>query len=119
MLNCQLYMLKRQFGGPIVLFHLLDSDTAPQTGEATQTTEATPIARAIILPVELTREANKQSSYDTGTRTFIIDYRDAPDVAKDDWIVYGNGKYAIESVETYELAAWVVVGKQLIGEAGS
>jgi hypothetical protein len=129
-----LYSLKRQYGGAIVLYHLLSSTVDPKTGQATVKTLATRIPRAVILPVKITRDvernisvisANKQmvmgGSFDTSKRAFIIERRDAPTLAlvKDDWIAYDGQKYAIEAIEDDLKIAWVVIAKHLSGDTAS
>jgi len=130
-----LYSLKRLYGGAIVIYHLVSSEADPQTGVAEVKTIATRISRAIILPVKVTREvernisiisANKQmvmgGSHEGGKRVFIIERRDAPNLVlvKDDWLAYEGAKYAIESIEEYEFkSAWVIVAKHLAGETAS
>lgn len=130
-----LYGLKRQYGGAIVIFHLLSSEADPKTGEASVATRATRIRRAVILPAKITRDversisaisANKQmvmgGYHDNSKRLVIIERRDAPhlQLAKDDWLVYNGAKFAIESFEEYEFsAAWMVTVKHLLGEEAS
>lgn len=126
-----LYSLKRQYGGSIVVFHILTSTTDPKTGVPSATYRAFRIGRAIILPARISREvarnislisANKQmvmgGGIDTSKRTFIIDRRDARqlELVKDDFLVYDGHKYALETIDEYEFAtAYVVVAKRLVG----
>jgi hypothetical protein len=127
-----LYALKRQFGGPIVIYRLLTSVVDPKTGEALVNTLAIRIKRAIILPVTMTREvvrnislisADKQmvqgGGYETGKRVFIIDKRDARTLvlSQDDWIVWNGRKYQFEKIEEMEFdSGWIITGKVLLGE---
>lgn len=127
-----LYSLKRQYGGPIVVYHLLSSTADTRTGRASHRYLATRIGRAAILPVKITREvlhnvsiigANRQmvvgGGFDTGKQLFIIDRRDAPALVleKDDWIAYQGCKYAIAEIDGLEFgSAYVVTGKKLLGE---
>lgn len=129
-----LYALKRQFGGPIVIYRLLTSKVDAKTGEVTVETLATRIRRAIILPAVLTRDivrsislisADKQlvqgGSYDSSKRVFIVDRRDARGVvlSQDDWLVYNGHKYQLEKIEEMEFdSGWLITGKVLLGETG-
>jgi hypothetical protein len=127
-----LYGLKRLYGGPITVYHLLSSTADPQTGRATHRYQATRIGRAVILPVKISREvlhnvsvisSNRQlvvgGGFDTGKRLFIIDRRDAPALTleKDDWIAYQGCKYAIAEIDESEFgSAYAVTAKKLLGE---
>jgi hypothetical protein len=127
-----LYALKRQYGGPIVIYRLLSSVVDPKTGEASVNTLTTRIKRAIVLPVTMTRDvirnisvisADKQlvqgGSYETGRRVFIIDRRDARTLvlSQDDWLVWNGRKYQFEKVEEMEFdSGWLITGKVLLGE---
>src|SRR3989304_3647174 len=119
-----LYALKRQYGGPIVIYRLLTSVVDPKTGEASVNTLTTRIKRAIVLPVTMTRDivrnisvisADKQmvqgGGYETGKRVFIIDRRDARTLvlSQDDWLVWNGRKYQFEKVEEMEFdSGWVI-----------
>jgi len=127
-----LYALKRQYGGPIVIYRLLSSEVNLKTGVAATKTLATRIKRAIVLPVTMTREvmrnislisADKQmvqgGSYETGRRVFIIDRRDARTLvlSQDDWLVWDGRKYQFEKIEELEFSSgWIITGKVLLGE---
>jgi hypothetical protein len=127
-----LYGLKRQYGGPIVVYHLLDSVADSRTGKATHRYQATRIGRAAILPMKITREMlhnramlnvnrlmAEGGGFDTGKRLFVIDRRDAPALVleKDDWIAYQGCKYAIVEIDESEFgSAYAVIAKKLLGE---
>lgn len=127
-----LYALKRQYGGAVTVFHILSATTDPRTGEPSAQYRAWRFGRVVVLPARISRDiernisiisANKQmvmgGGYDSGKRTFIFDRRDAPNLAlaKDDFLVYGGNKYAIETLDEYEFSsAYVVVAKRLVGE---
>jgi len=127
-----LYALKRQYGGPIVIYRLLTSEVDPKTGEATVETIATRVKRAIVLPATMTREVVRNISvisadklmvqgggFDSSKRVFIIDRRDARDlvVSQDDWLVYNGRKYQFEKIEEMEFdSGWIITGKVLLGE---
>jgi hypothetical protein len=127
-----LYALKRQYGGPIVIFRLLSSQVDPKTGEATVETSTTRVRRAAVLPAVFTRDvvrnisvisADKQmvqgGSYDVNRRVFVIDRRDARSLvlSQDDWLVWDGRKYQFEKVEELEFrTGWIITGKVLLGE---
>jgi hypothetical protein len=126
-----LYTLKRQYGGPITVFHVLSRETDTKTGEPAARYRATRISRAIVLPARISRDversislisANKQMVmggwFDSGKRLFILDRRDtALTVEKDDFLVYDGCKYAVDTIDEYEFAsAYSVVAKKLLGE---
>lgn len=127
-----IYALKRQYGGPIVVYQLLSSTVDPKTGDATRTTRATRIKRAIILPAMIAREATRNISiisadkqmvqggvFETGRRVFIIDRRDARGLVltHDDWLVWNGNKYQFEKIEEMEFdSGWMIYAKLLVGE---
>jgi hypothetical protein len=59
-------------------------------------------------------------TYDVGTRDFIIDRRDCPnlpELSADDWLVYDNDKYQIKTVQKFEVGTgWIITAKKLVGE---
>ena len=128
-----LYALKRQYGGTIVVYQNGTVTTDTKTGETTRTKTATRIQRAVVLPETISREvkqsislisANKQmvtgGGYEAGKRLFIVERRDCPHLVlkESDWLVYHGRKYAIENFEEYEFeAAYIIHGKELVGEA--
>jgi len=127
-----LYALKRQYGGPIVIYKLLSSEVDPRTGEATVHTSAMRIKRAIVLPAMILREATRNISiisadkqmvqggaFEIGRRVFIIDRRDARGLvlSHDDWLVWNGNKYQFEKIEEMEFdSGWVINAKLLVGE---
>lgn len=132
MIRRVLYSLKRQYGGNIVVYQGTSVADA-KTGLLTQTSTSTGINRAIVLPVQMTREARQALSgassnaslsrgwggVESGKRLFIIDRSDAPTliVTMSDWIGYDGRKYSIEILEEYEYeAAWLITGKEMVGD---
>lgn len=128
-----LYGLKRQYGGRIDVYKLVSSETDARTGVRTIDKQVFTIRKAIVMPVKIIRlqeqsisliSANKSlvmgGTIDTGTRDFIIDRRDCPDLPEltaDDWVVYDGSKYQISTVYEYEpQAGWVINAKKLVGE---
>jgi hypothetical protein len=128
-----LYSLKLDYGARIDIYKLNGSSTNARTGAKTISKTLYPIRRAIVMPVKIDRTAQQSISlissnkefvmggtYDVGTRDFIIDRRDCPNLPSlnaDDWLVYDNGKYQIKTVEEFEVGAgWIVVAKKLVGE---
>ncbi|MHA1950746.1 MAG: hypothetical protein ACW99G_12265 [Candidatus Thorarchaeota archaeon] len=127
-----LYMLKRSFGGTINIYQMGDATVDHLTGVRTVPKTVTQIRRAIILPAKVSRDvvqtisiisANKAfvvgGNYDTGTRMFIVERSDAPNIelAESDWIVYRNQRYEIKNFDEYEFdSAWVIIGKAVKGD---
>lgn len=132
-----LYALKRQYGGTISIYQVGAQTTNYETGVRTIPKEVTVIRRAIILPTKVMREAvqtisvisaNKKfvfgGSYDSFTRFFIVDRRDAPSLqlTESDYVVYTNAygtarRYEVKDFQEFEFdSAWVVTGKAVLGE---
>jgi hypothetical protein len=128
-----LYSLKRQYGGPVVVYNLLESEVDMLTGDCEVETRATRINRAVILPGTMSRETMKDiasgqsikqliqgGGYDTTKRTFVIDKRDARNltVKMEDYLVYEGCKYQFDKVEPLDFdAGWIISGKVLNGES--
>src|SRR4030042_729535 len=127
-----IYQMKREYGGDIQINVLGTVNTNYQTGGKSAYWTAYNISRAVVLPVRIKREvvqtismisANKKfvqgGTFETGTRTFIIDRRDCPAlpaINKEDWIVYDNKRYEIKWVDEFEQGtAWLIIGKELEG----
>jgi len=132
MIRQTLYSLKRQYGGTVSVYRLSDAQTDVRTGRKTIDKDVFVVRRAVILPVKVSREviqsisqisANKAfvygGSFDSGLRKFIIDARDLPEgfeLTSDDWLVYNGRRYEIKAIWEFEFgAAWIVVGKELMG----
>ena len=127
-----LYTLKRQYGGPVVIYRLLSSEVDPKTGIAVTETQATRVQRVIILPARITRDvirnisiisADKQmvqgGSFEVSKRVFVIDRRDTPNLnlSQDDWLVWNGRKVQFEKIEELEFnSGWIITGKVLLGE---
>jgi len=122
--------MKREYGGPVTIYHLNDATTNLQTGVKSVDRDSVYISRAVVLPKKLSRDAvqsislisaNKKvvqgGTYDPGTRTFIIDRRDVPsdwDLRQDDWIVYDSKRYDMKWISEFEQkTAWLVVGREV------
>ncbi len=127
-----LYMLKREYGGPIDIYKLMDSQTDVRTGQKTVTTSVYHIRRAVILPAGFLRvrmpsisSANKDyvagGAYDSNTREFIVDRRDAPGLTTltaDDWIIYKGQKYQVSKMESFEFdSGWIITTSESVGES--
>jgi hypothetical protein len=127
-----LYSLKRQYGGRVDVYKLIETETDYETGEKTYDRTMITVAKCIVLPVKIQREAvqsisiisaNKEfvygGTYDAGTRTFLIDARDLPDgyeIANDDWLVYNSRRYEIKTISEFEQhTGWVVIGREVKG----
>ena len=131
MVEQNLYTLKRQYGGHIVLCSLLDADTDYRTGQKTIEYSTTHVRRAIVLPSRMTRDtvlsvsrisSNKPLAYggefDVGDRGFIISGKDIPglEVKKDDWLVYRGERYSVKmSIKVCGDIGWMVVARRLLG----
>ncbi len=128
-----LYALKKEYGAGFDIYKLLTTETDVQTGQKTITKEKYRIRRGPVLPVKVNRtvqqsisliSSNKEfvtgGTYDAGTRDFLVDRRDCPDLptlTADDWIVYNGGKYQIKNFEEFEVeAGWIITATKLIGE---
>jgi hypothetical protein len=127
-----LYSLKRQYGGRVDIYKLIETATDYASGEKTYSRTMITLSRCIVLPAKIQREAvqtishisaNKAfvygGTYDAGTRTFIIDARDLPDnyeITEDDWLIYNDRRYEIKNISEFEQhTGWVVVGKETKG----
>ena len=127
-----IYMLKREYGGRISIYTLGVVSTNYTSGVKSGAHTSYDINRAIVLPNKVKREAvqsismisaNKKlvqgGTYDTGTRTFIIDRRDMPSgvtLNNDDWIVYNHKRYDIKTIDEFEQStAWLIVAKEVEG----
>jgi hypothetical protein len=130
--SANIYAMKRQYGAMILIRRRTAADADPKTGVATSAVQTVRIRRAVVLQGVVTRDAKQSISlitaqkqmvqgggFDVGKRTFIIDREDAPGdfvLQKDDWIVFDNRHFDIDSLTEYEFnTAWVVVGKELRG----
>lgn len=124
--------MKHEYGGPITVYQLGSATTNYDTGAKSQTHDSVFIRRAVVLPVNLARDAlqtismisaNKQvvqgGTHDMGLRTFIIDRTDVPSdysFHPDDWIVYDGRRYDVKEVEEYEYkTAWLLKAKLVEG----
>jgi hypothetical protein len=127
-----LYALKRGFGSTVKLHKLTQADTDYKTGVKSLSSTSITIHRCIVLPTKVQREvvqtvlvANKEftygGSYDTNTRTFIIDARDLPKkyiIQTDDWIEFENYRYNLKIIEELEQhTGWTITAKRVIGPA--
>ncbi len=131
-ISTNIYAMKRQYGAMILIRRRTSADADPKTGVASNAVQTVRIPRAVVLQGVVTRDAKQSISlitaqkqmvqgggFDVGKRTFIIDRKDAPRdfvLQKDDWIVFDNKHFDIDTLTEYEFStAWVVVGKELRG----
>lgn len=127
-----LYMLKRQYGGPISIYKLNDVATDYRTGQKTVTKTVYNVKRAIIIPVNVSREviksisqisANKKftsgGTFEKGVRDFIVDRSDVDstlELTADDWLVYNGRRYNVKAIQEFEFGtAWIVTGQEIGG----
>ena len=127
-----LYSMKREYGGTIDIYKLNGSTTDVLTGNRVINKTVFHIQRAVVLPVKVRRldlknvaqiAANRAfvegNTNDYGTRQFIVDRRDCPNLptlTQDDWIVFEGGKYQIADVESFHHEGWLINAKELVGE---
>ena len=52
-----IYQMKREYGGPITVYRLINTGTDLQTGVKTVNRDSIDVVRAVVLPNRLTREA--------------------------------------------------------------
>jgi hypothetical protein len=125
-------MMKKEYGSPITVYQLGSVNTDHNTGIKTQTHTSTFVPRAVVLPVDLTRDviqtismisANKKvvqgGTFDPGMRRFIIDRTDVPAtyvIHHDDWIGFDGARYNVKKVEVFEQStAWLIHAKLIEG----
>lgn len=127
-----LMLLRKDFGGPVVVYRLLSASASAETGIRQTNVETFDVTRAIILPVKWSLEEIRGISlissnkslvqggwYQAGKQAFIIDSRDLGfEPSTDDWLIHGGQRFNFESVEMAEdHSSWVIVGKALPGRA--
>ena len=129
-----LYKLKRDYGAPIEICKLLDSQVDIKTGKRSISTSVFPVERAIALPAtqsrkalmrkmaagtEASRDFTASGAYDLDVRDFIIDRRDTPTIPEltdDDWIIYHQRKYQIAKVQTFgNDDGWIITANEIRG----
>lgn len=132
MIQQVLYGLKRQYSALIAAYKLEDAETDYTTGIKT-ITKLSEELKAVVVPTKINREvlqsisqisANKAmvygGSFDSGTKTFVIDARDLSvgwEFTNDDWIVYNNQRFEIKNIERLDFhAGWIIVAKMVIGQ---
>jgi hypothetical protein len=132
MVEQNLYKLKRQYGGPVVLCSLSDANTDYTTGTKVVQYSICHVHRAIVLPSRVWRDVvasvaristNKPLAYggefNVGDRGFIIQGSDVPDgttVKKDDWLIYRGDRYSVKTIlDVCGGVGWMVVARRLPG----
>ena len=128
-----LYLLKREYGGEIDIYKLVNSQTEVRTGKKIVAVNVIHVRRAVILPALTARKAVRGvpaiaaakdfiggGEYDSATRQFLVDRADASTIETltvDDWIVFSGRKYQIKSVESFEFdAGWLITATESVGE---
>ena len=124
--------MKQQYGAPILVRREGCRRRRLPDGRDQPDDSTLRVRRAVVLQGVVTRDAKQSISlitaqkqmvqgggFDVGKRTFIIDRKDVPRdfvLRKDDWIVFDNRHYDLDTVTEYEFGtAWVVIGKELVG----
>jgi len=133
-IKAALYSLEKDYGGgPLHIYTLSAASVHAETGVKTIVKDVTVINRVIVLPAKISRDivqsisqisANKAfvygGSYDSRTRTFIIDRRKCPSISElknDDWFVFNGRKYEIKDIQEFEFdTAWVVTARHQLGD---
>jgi hypothetical protein len=127
-----MYVHKRQHGVTVVVRRKLQVQADPTTGQTQWQIVQWKVPRVVVLPEKRQREVRQNagamaanraivqgSSFDTGGRHFLFDRSEVPCdllLKKDDWIVFNDRHYDIESVTDYEYhRAWLVIAKELQG----
>lgn len=134
MIRQTIYNLKFRYGAPVTIYKVVDSNTDYKTGIKSISTTSRFVKRGIILPNITSREIFQGVSYlsasksfaslggqgwDESKRGFIFDGRDLQDYTWDleDWIVYRDKRYDIESIEELEWnSGWLIIGKEVKGQ---
>lgn len=129
-----LYLLRREYGGPVTVYRLIDANSDPRTGKRLVTVEAFPVRRAVILPAKWSLQerrgislisANKQmvqgGQYEAGLQNFILDSRDIPfEPTTDDWLVHDGRRFDFAAIEEYEDgSSWLIGARALPGRAAN
>lgn len=127
-----LYVLRREFGGPVMVYRLISSSSDPTTGESTDVIEVYPVDLAVILPAKGSLQekrgislisANKQmvqgGQYEADLQGFIIDSRDIPfEPGTDDWLVLKGQRFNFATIDRYEdNSSWLIGARALQGRA--
>ena len=127
-----LYSLKRRYGLPVDVYQSGSNTADVRTGVVDIGKTVHRLKKAIVLPSQLTKEehrtisiisANKQMLqggwYEADVRTILIERAELPgiELGTDDWFVFQGRKYAIISVQDYELnMGWIIRVRALTGE---
>jgi len=134
MIRQTIYNLKHRFGAQVSVYKVLDSNTDYKTGQKSISTTCRLVKKGIVLPTTLSREIFQGVNYlsaskafaslggmgwDESSRAFIFDGQDLRDYIWDleDYIVYRDKRYDIETIEELEWnSGWLVVGKEVKGQ---
>jgi hypothetical protein len=127
-----MYVHKRRNGVTVYVRRKLQVVTDPKTGQTAWTITTWKVNRVTVLPAKYHREdkrnvgamaANRAivqgGGFDTGSRRFLFDGRELPAdlvLEKDDWIVFNDRHYDIDTITEYECStAFEVAAKELQG----
>jgi hypothetical protein len=127
-----LYNHKRRHGATVFVRRKLQVDADTKTGQTGWMIKTWKCRHVCVLPAKNHREVRQNAgamaanraiiqggSFDTGGRHFIFDRREVPAdlvLKQDDWIVFNDRHYDVESITEYEYdTAWLVIAKELKG----
>ena len=131
-----LYVHKRRNGATVYVRRKVQVVSDSETGQTEWTVMTWKVRRVAVLPAKYQRE-NKMNAaamtanraivqgggYDTSGRHFLFDRCEVPAdlvLKKDDWIVFNDRHYDIDSIVEYEYdTAWLVTAKELKGRIES
>jgi hypothetical protein len=120
----ELYSLKRRWGAPLAIYKLSSASVDLSTGERTIDKASYDIERAIPLPAQTVRNeiANQiapRDWWDSAIQVFVIDCADVPDIElnQDDYLIFNGKRFNVESFDAWpHVAAWIIVGRHVIGD---
>ena len=133
-MRLSMYVHKRQHGVTVVVRRKLQVQADTTTGQTQWTITQWKVRRVVVLPEKRQREVRQNAgamaanraiiqgtSFDTGGRHFLFDRSEVPPTwccKKDDWIVFNDRHYDIESVTDYEYGTGLAGDRQGTARAG-
>lgn len=107
-----IYMLKRSYGFPLVLYTILSEEADLETGRKRPTYSFLNVQRGVILPdatawqfIAPAKQYTPRGLFAQGTRAILIDWQDVRDyeITVDSHVVYDGKDYVVSNVQEYEL----------------